>query len=207
MTDTAWEWDAEQEEPTSSSGLTRSDRLSSILVIIMAVLALTLGLLLRQRASARTWSYVSQQAGIEATYPAGWLVDEEDISYIARLRDPTARPFNTQYQIATVPAGGQTSIRNVLDGLTIQRSTDLSAYRVLSVESVEINGEEYTQMNFAFVEADPNPFVQRLPVVVLGRDIVIRDGDRVIVVTYMAEENRFDDDLDGFERFFSSLRY
>jgi hypothetical protein len=207
MTDTAWDWDAEQEEPVSSSGLTRSDRLSAILVIVMAALAITSGLILRQRATARTWTYVSQEAGIEATYPAGWLVDEEDASYVARLRDPAARPFKTQYRIAIVPAGGQTSIRNVLDGLTFQRSTDLAAYRVLNVAPVEINGAEYTQMNFAFVEADPNPFVQRLPVVVLGRDIVIRDGDRVIVVTYMAEENRFDDDLDGFDRFFSSLRY
>lgn len=207
MTDTAWDWDAEHEEPTSSPGLTRTDRLSAILVVLMAAVAVTLGLILQQRASARTWTYVSQEAGIEATYPAGWLIDEEDASYIARLRDPAARPFKTQYRIATAPAGGQTSIRNVLDSLTVQRSTDLAAYRVLSVASVDIGGATYTQMNFAFVEADPNPFVQRLPIVVLGRDIVIRDGDRVIVVTYMAEETRFDEGLDGFERFFASLRY
>jgi len=95
----------------------------------------------------------------------------------------------------------------VLDGLTIQRSTDLAAYRVLSVQDITVGEMTFTRMNFSFVDADPNPFIQRLPTVVLGTDIFIRDGDRVVVVTYMADEDTFDEGYDSFERFLNTLRY
>lgn len=204
MSDTTWGWDEQLEEV--QTGISRNDRLSSVLAVAMTILAVVLGLALRQQALGEEWSYVSRAEGIEASYPAEWLVDESG-SYVVRMRDPKARPFKTQYQITVVPAAGQTSIRNVLDGLTIQRSTDLAAYRVLNVQEAEVGGATYTQMNFAFVDADPNPFVQRLPTVVLGSDIVIRDGDRVIVVSYMADEDTFDASYEGFERFLDTLRY
>jgi hypothetical protein len=171
-----------------------------VLVVLVTLMALGLGLILRQRTSNLTWHFVSREAGIEVSYPAGWLTDEGG-NYVVRIRNPKARPFKTQFMIAVVPAGGATSVRNVLDSLTLQRSSELSAYRVLGVEEIG------TQMNFAFVEADPNPFVQRLPSVVLGRDIVILDGDRAIVVTYMADDASFDESLPDFQRFLGSLQY
>lgn len=188
------------------SDLTRNDRFAEVLVAILAVAALILGLSLRQQNMSQTWRYENREVGIEALYPAGWLVDEGG-DYVVRIRDPYARPFKTQYQIRIVPAGGQTSIRNVLDSLTLQRSTDLAAYRVFSVDEVPVGGAMLTQMNFAFVDADPNPFIQRLPVVVRGMDVVIRDGDRAIVVTYMAADDAFEENRVAFERFLASLRY
>ncbi len=186
--------------------LTRNDRFAELLVVALAVAALILGLSLRQQSANQTWRYENREAGVEASYPAGWLVDERG-DYVVRIRDPYARPFKTQYQIRIIPAGGQTSIRNVLDGLTLQRSTDLAAYRVFSVDEVPVGGAMLTQMSFAFVDADPNPFIQRLPVVVRGMDVVIRDGDRAIVVTYMAAEDVFEENRAAFERFLASLRY
>lgn len=188
------------------SDLTRNDRFAEVLVAILAVAALILGLSLRQQNMSQTWRYENREVGIEALYPAGWLVDEGG-DYVVRIRDPYARPFKTQYQIRIVPAGGQTSIRNVLDSLTLQRSTDLAAYRVFSVDEVPVGGAMLTQMNFAFVDADPNPFIQRLPVVVRGMDVVIRDGDRAIVVTYMAADDAFEENRVAFEHFLASLRY
>lgn len=188
------------------SGLTRNDRFSAVLVVIITAAALGLGLIIKQSSSTDTWPYESRETGIAAAYPAGWLADESG-NYAVRLRDPKARPFKTQYVITVVPMGGQTSIRNILDGLTLQRSTDLSAYRVLNVEEVNSGGITLTRMNFAFVDADPNPFIQRLPIAVLGTDIVILDGNRAIVVTYMSDKETFDSNRPSFERFLSSLRY
>ncbi|MCC6904475.1 MAG: hypothetical protein IT326_01450 [Anaerolineae bacterium] len=165
-----------------------------------------LGLILQQTSVTQTWRYISRTAGLEANYPAGWLVDETG-PYVARLRSPGNRPFKTQYLITTVPAGGQTSVRNVLDSLTLQRSVSLSAYRVLSVEEVSTGGSTFTRMKFAFVDADPNPFIQRLPVVVLGMDVVIIDGNRAIILTYMADQDTYDSGLAAFERFLGSLTY
>ncbi|MGF1504737.1 MAG: hypothetical protein ACFB51_06305 [Anaerolineae bacterium] len=165
-----------------------------------------MGLLLRQGTYNQTWSYASREAGIEAEYPSTWLVDEEG-PYVARIRDPKARPFKTQYIVQVAPAGWQTSVRIVLDNLTLRRSTDLAGYRVLNVEAINVGGATLTEMRFAFVDSDPNPFIQRLPVVVLGRDVVILDGDRAFIVTFMAQENKFDEELGDFQQFLSSLRY
>ena len=204
MTDQSWDWEEQLEDVASDR--TRNDRFSSLLVVIVVLLFLGLGLVNRQRIDTQLWHYNSRISGIEATYPAGWLVDETG-DYVVRMRDPRARPFKTQYQIKVVPAGGQTSIRNVLDGLTLQRSSDLAAFRVLSVEDISIGATTLTRLNFAFVDADPNPFIQRLPVVVKGMDILIRDGERVIVVTFMSDENTFDQNQPDFDRFLQSLRY
>ncbi len=188
------------------SGTTRYDRFSAILVAAIAVAAIGLGLLLKQQTTTETWLYESRTAGIAARYPAGWLLDERG-SYVARIRDPKARPFKTQYVITVVPIGGETSVRNVLDSLSLQRSTDLSAYRVLHVEQSARGSVTLTRMNFAFVDADPNPFIQRLPVVVLGEDTVILNGNRAIVVTYMADKDTYAADRAAFDRFLASLRY
>lgn len=202
-TDHVHTWEDQLEE--AASDLTKNDRFSAVLVVIVFAAAIGLGLLLRQQSMGETWPYISQEAGIEGTYPAGWLTDEEG-SYVVRIRDPKARPYKTQYQITVVPAGGQTSIRNVLDNLTLQRSVSLPAYRVLSVEEGG-GAEAVTQMEFVFVQTDPNPFIERLPVVVRGLDRVVLDGNRAVIVTYMAEEASYFANLAGFERFVASLRY
>lgn len=182
--------------------LSRNDRFSAILVIVVVVTTLLLGLALRGRALARTRPYIDRETGIEVQYPADWLLDTRG-DYVLRARDPAARPFKTEYTVRIAPASGQTSVRNVLDTLTLQRSSTLSAYRVLSVEEEE----DFTRMTFAYVDADPNPFVQQLSIVVRGMDIVVLDGNRAIVVTFAAEAERFEDELSEFERFFESLAY
>lgn len=186
--------------------LTRNDRLSIFLVFFLAAVAVAAGVFIRQQTSNQTWFYESRTSGISANYPAGWLVDERG-DYVARIRDPRSRPFKTQFTIAVAPASGQATIRNVLDSLNIQRSADLAAYRVLRIEKVSSSRSAYTQMSFAYVDADPNPFIQRLPVVVLGLDFVIQDGNRAIIVTYMADQNTFDSERPTFNRFFASIRY
>lgn len=204
MSESAWDWEEQLEE--SASDLTRNDRLATALILVLVASLILAGLIIRQRTTTATWQYSSREEGLEVAYPAGWLIDEQG-GYVMRARDPKARPFNTRYQIVAVPAGAQASIRNVLDGLTLQRSTDLAAYRVLSVEEANLDGTTVTEMNFAYVDADPNPFVQRLPTVILGRDIVIRDGDRAIVATYMTDRDSFEAGLPDFERFVGSLSY
>ena len=148
-------------------------------------------------------SFVAREAGIQTSYPAGWLLDTEG-DYLMRVNDPAARPFKTSYQITVAPASAQTAVRNVLDNLTLQRSSDLAAYQVLSVQVVS---ERVTRMDFAFVDSDPNPFLQRLPVVVLGTDLVLIDGNRAIIVTFKVAEEHFEREFPSFERFFAAMNF
>src|SRR5688572_24797401 len=190
----------------ATTEITKNDRFSFVLVIVTVVIMVALGLLIKQQSAAGTWSFSDTESGIEAQYPVGWLV-EEGSTYVARIRDPKSRPFKTQFVLTVVPAGGQTAIRNVLDSLTLQRSVDLPAYRVLNVEELDQGGFTVTQMNFVYVETDANPFIERLPVVIRGIDRVILDGNRAIIASYMADEATFESQLIVFERFVASLRY
>jgi len=186
--------------------VTRNDRFSAILVVLVSIGAFGIGLFLRQQASGQTWLYTNPEAGIEARYPAGWLSDESG-TYLARLRDPKARPFKTQFVLSVFPAGGQTSIRNIVDTVTLQRSVTLPAYRVLNINRIGSGDQAVTQMDFVFVDEDPNPFIERLPVVVRGTDRIVLDGNRAIVATFLSEQSSYTDNLPLFDRFMASLRY
>jgi hypothetical protein len=190
----------------SATDVTKNDRFAAVLVIAAVVMMVLCGLVIKGQSASDTWTFTNKEAGIDASYPAGWLVDQGPL-YVARIRNPKARPYKTQFMLTVVPAGGETSVRNVLDSLTLQRSVDLPAYRVLDVEQFESGGAPVTQMNFVYVETDPNPFIERLPVVVRGVDRVVLDGNRAIIISYMAEQSVFESGLPAFERFIASLRY
>ena len=113
-------------QPAPTSTITKNDRFSSLLVVLITIGAIILGLFIKQQTVNETWEYVSRESGIEAFYPSGWLIDESG-GYVVRIRDPKARPFKTQFMITIVPAGGSASVRNVLDNLTLQRAADLFA--------------------------------------------------------------------------------
>jgi len=52
-----------------------------------------------------------------------------------------------------------------------------------------------------------SPYVDRLPVVVRGVDLALRDGDRIIVVTFLAGVDDFDGHYRYFRAFTESLEY
>lgn len=187
-------------------GPLKEDRYGLILTIVLFTLMILLGIFQKNSSSAQVWQFSSREAGIEAYYPAGWLSSETN-DYVVLLHDPQAIPYKTQYSISVIPYGPQSTIRNVLDSITIQRAYELSAYRVLNIEEISVGGLSMTQMDFTFVDADPNPFIQRVPVVVQGRDIVTIDGDRAVIVSFMSAQDEFDENLVKFEKFFASLRY
>ena len=189
---------------STSPAVIRNDRYASLLAVLAVIGMLLAGLFLRQSQIGNTTPFVDREAGIQTSIPAGWLLDTSDDEHLMRVSDPAARPFKTTYQITLAPASPQTSVRNVLDNLTLQRSSELAAYRVLSIRS---ESDRVTRMDFAFVDTDPNPFLERLPVVVLGTDFVVIDGNRAIVVTFLAAESLYERELPRFLRFFAAMNF
>jgi len=185
---------------------TRNDRFSSFLVIAITVASIGLGSGILQSSRNQTWPYENRESGIEGRYPAQWLVDERG-DYIAQIRDPRARPFKTEYVLRSIPLSEDSTIRNVLDNLTLQRSTTLPGYRVLDISERNLGDKRITEMYFVSVSTDTNPYVERLPIVVLGLDRVIQDGNRAIVVTFLSDQESFDSNLPEFDQFMASLRF
>jgi hypothetical protein len=94
----------------------------------------------------------------------------------------------------------------VLDALALERAGQVVAYRTLGTDQVLVGGETATRRDFTYVHVDHNPYVDRLPVVVRGTDLALRDGGRIIVVTFLASVDDFDAHYRYFRTFAESLR-
>lgn len=180
---------------------------SGMLALAVTLLALLGGLALRARVRADLVRYEDPVAGIAAMRPTTWLVDSQG-DYVFRVQDPAARSFKTTLQVAVMTIGPDATGRNVLDILTMNRSSMLSGYSVLAVnDPVATPHGPAAEMRYAYVELDPNPFLTTLPTVVMGVDVVYRKGDQAIIATYLASTDSFDGQYFRFEQFLRSLEF
>jgi hypothetical protein len=74
-------------------GLTRSQTLNSLGVVILALGMLFLGLLMRNSALNARAAFVDQQSGIRVQIPANWLISSNQAEFVVQAEDPGARPF------------------------------------------------------------------------------------------------------------------
>ncbi len=196
-------------EYTQPSGvITQRQRWSHYFVFIYALFALFIGLNLRATTLDATVPYVNTQVGIRAFYPERWLIDTSG-DYVFRVRDIAQVGFKTTIQVDVQPVTLNTSARNLLDTLTLNRSNSLSGYTVLS------SGEPYTlpneqeaiAMRYVYVSTADNPFLESVPTVVEGMDILAIRRGQAIIVTFLSDASSFDDNLTIFERFLDDLEF
>jgi hypothetical protein len=93
----------------------------------------------------------------------------------------------------------------VLDTLALERARQETAYETLHTAQIVVEGKTATQRTFAYVHVDPNPYLTRLPVVVQGADLALRDGDRLVVATLLTDAADFDHHLHYLRTFVESL--
>lgn len=187
--------------------LTRSQTINSLVVVAVAVLLMAYGAFLRSGALGATQVFVDETSGVQAQIPQGWLLTTENPEFVVQAEDPGAIPFKTLLRITLVPVGEGATLRNVVDTLTLDRSGRLSTYRVLSIQTATIGTEDALEMNYAYVQAEANPFLNAVPVVVRGRDVVLIRGGRAIVLTYREERERFETNEPLFDRFLDTIQF
>ena len=188
-------------------GASRAQRWSHVLTLFIAVLALLYGLNLRAATLNATTSYANVQAGIRANYPQNWLLDEQG-DYVFRVRDMTRIGFKTTITIAVRPVSSEMTEGNVLDTLNITRPETLAAYNSLSIEDTTLPDDTpAVAMTYTYVAGETNPFLESIPVVVLGYDILTIKGGQAIVITFRADSLTYDRDVAIFNRFLGSLEF
>jgi hypothetical protein len=187
--------------------LTPRQRWSHYFVFIYALIALFIGINLRDTTLNATVFYVNNEAGIRAFYPQRWLIDTSG-DYIFRVRDLTQIGFKTQIQVDVQPVTINTSARNLLDTLSLNRSNTLSGYSVLTRQAYTLPDEqEATAMRYVYVAAGDNPFLESVPTVVEGLDILAIRRGQAIIITFLSDADTFDDNLPIFERFLDDLEF
>jgi hypothetical protein len=189
-------------------GFTRQQRWSHALTLLVGALALLYGLNMRATTLNATEVYTNVQAGIRVSYPRTWLLDEGG-DHVFRIRDMSRVGFKTTISISIQPVGTGMTASNVLDGLNIARPQTLATYGILSeeVDYTLPDDSGATALNYTYVEVENNPFVESVPVVVLGRDILTIKGGQAIIITFRADSLTFDQDIAIFNRFLESLEF
>lgn len=169
----------------------RRDRWVSWIVIALFVAALLLGWVIKAVAENR---YVSYSDGtIQVRYPEGWIKLQTESPVIFQAADkPSGARTALTIEKRPLPTSAARPLSLVRQTLTMERGSSWMAYRVLETEEeVAIAGWTATHVSFAYVETNPDPFKETVPVVMRGADYLVRDGDHVLVFTVAAPESDY----------------
>lgn len=193
---------------SAPSHLTQRQRWSHYLTIAYALIALFIAINLRDNALYAKTPYSNAQVGIRAEYPRNWLLDTTG-DYVFRVRDTAHSGFKTTIQVAVRPvSAGVTQTRNVLDALSLSRLPTLSTYNILSVEPYTFpDGTAGSAMSYTFVATSADPFLQPIPSVVQGRDLITIKRGQAIIISFLSDAQLYDENFPVFEQFLNSLEF
>lgn len=189
------------------SELTYRQRLSHYIALGFGIFALIIAFNLRNSSLNATTFYANIEAGIRAEYPRNWLIDNAG-DYVFRVRDVAHLGFKTTIQITIRPVGAATSTRSILDSLTLNRSQILAAYKVLSTQDFLLPDESAgTAMNYTYADTESDPFLESIPKVVLGIDVITIKRGQAIIITFLADATTYEQDYAIFQQFLNSLEF
>lgn len=189
--------------------ITGQQRWGNFIALVVGVLSFVIVLNMRNVIENAQSVYVNDRVGLTAYYPSDWLLDESNSQYVFRVENVQERGFKTSYTVSIQPISANTSLRTIFDILSMQRAQTLAAYRVLSIEDFDqLSGDSVAQsITYTYVATDANPFLEALPVVVVGKDVVTFSRGQAIIITLLSESSQFDANLRQFETFIRELEY
>ena len=151
--------------------------------------------------------YSNLEAGITAIYPARWLLEESG-TYVFRVRDMSHRGFNTAIEVSTAPVGTDTTERNILDQLSLQRSQVLIDYTVLGYDTYRLPDERQAiSMSYSFVSRDTSPFLEGVSSIVNGLDILTIRRGQALIISFRADASIYSRELDTLRWFVQNLEF
>jgi len=191
---------------TTLQATRRRDRWADWAVIALVAVALILGWMLREATLFRTMPFRLDEAAISGRCPANWVRETGD-DPLLQARDPLGGEFDPVLALRSRPLAAEVEAVMALDALALERAQRTAAYQSLDTVQVLVDGKVATKRTFAYVHTDTNPYVDRLPVVVRGSDLALRDGGRVIIVTLLSGADDFEAYQRHFQTFARSLEF
>jgi hypothetical protein len=186
----------------------RRDRLADWLVIIVVAIALLSGWAAKAWAERGRERFTSSETGLTLRYPVGWLMSSAE-EYVFKVRDPRSGPFKTTYQITAekLDPARPMSLMDAVQTTSVSRARKLTAFRMLDIVPVDEEGQPLPSSieaqeekpkppsaiwsRYVYVDEEPDPFRESLPVVVLGLDYTAAKGGNLYTLTLLAAEADF----------------
>lgn len=153
-------------------------------------------------------AYTNSTAGITALYPRNWLIDTTG-DYIFRVQNTSRIGFKTTIQVSVQAVSANTSTRNIVDALTLNRAQTLAAYRSLPANNSFTlpDGTLGTEVRYTYTAINADPFLETIPTVVRGVDILSIKRGQAVVITFLASSESYEADYVTFARFLDTLEF
>lgn len=187
--------------------ITPRQRWSIAITYFLLVAGFALGVNQRESTLNLASDYSNLEAGISAKYPARWLLEETG-PFIFRVRDMAHRGYNTVIEVSAAPVGRDTSERNIFDQLTLQRSQVLTDYTVLGYDDYRLAEDApAVSMSYSFVARDSSPFLEGVSSIVNGLDILTIRRGQALVVSFRADADIYQRELETLRWFIQHLEF
>ena len=171
-------------------------RWGNIFTIAFALIALMLALQIKSANETATVIYSDPVAGITVQYPQGWLLDTSSDA-VLKVSDESAEGYKTSIEVRVLPLGVGLTERNLV------------SFDVLERESLTLGEDERaaTSMVFTFVAGEGNPFLESLPLVVEGMDVITAQGGQALIVTFLSDAATYEANFETFQRFLNEIDF
>lgn len=191
-----------------TSGRARRDRWADWAVVGVLIVALLLGWAVMALAEGMSDVYTNSDSAFTVRYPQDWLLKKDD-RVAFRAVDPSGGEFKTTYEIRVMPIDPGEAVTPalsvVLNNVALERASQTTAHRLFGIaEGDGLDGKPTMESSYVYVQKGSDLFLQRMPAVVLGRDIAVAEGNRAYVFTLLAEKDAFEDAERAFRRFVRS---
>jgi hypothetical protein len=187
---------------------TQRQRYSHYFAIAFCILGLIIGLNLRDSTLLATTQFADTRAGVRAFYPENWLLETSGSDFIFRVRDMTQPGFKTLIQVSMYPVGPQSTIRNVVESLALGRMQTLAEYNMGQINDYLLEDQpDAFAMQYAFATSDSDPFLEAVPSVVRGLDIMTIKRGQAVVITFRSDASTYEQNLQVFEQFLDDLEF
>ncbi|MBL8064175.1 MAG: hypothetical protein JNK32_14195 [Anaerolineales bacterium] len=181
------------------------DRYAEITVVLLTLIALAVGWAYKSGIENASVPFSAEGISVEA--PKGWLQAEPAGTELLHTVDINSNGFGATYVIRKVAVTEGATTSEVASLMTLNYAQDLLAFRMLDQREVTVYGRDAYEINYVFVESNPDLTHAQIPSVVRGTDYVFLNGDHAIVVSFQADEKTYDLDLGRFHLFLESLTF
>jgi len=187
---------------------TRRDRWSDWAVIALLVVALLVGWAVMAAARGQRATLADPAAGLTVDYPQDWLVQSsEDVAF--RAVDPHSGAWPTTYEVRLAPIDAGVpltpALTMLLNNVSLTRAQQSTAYHLLELApGDEVDGQPTMEATYVYVAEGDDPFVQRMPAVMLGLDVALAHDGQAAVLSLVAPEDSFEEAERSFRSFVRS---
>ncbi|MGQ9839442.1 MAG: hypothetical protein ACUVR4_02720 [Anaerolineae bacterium] len=179
------------------------------LVWALVVVMLAIGGLAGTVVERRT---VAIKAGdLTLKHPAGWVkMRAEGPFEVLRVGEAfETAVFPAQVSVHQMPVTEVSTTAQTLGDLALKWSNrqtqELLGYKVLNIEPAHVGGQETIRVEYIYVAEPPMGGPNSIPVVARGADYLIRQGEKLTVISFVAANDAFEEQAATRERILASL--